>query len=64
MIPFDTEFDLGRSDAFYCTELVWRGIREATGRDPFPGKPRIGRREYLPVDMLLGLGAVSPVSSR
>ncbi|MFN3842470.1 MAG: hypothetical protein ACK4RW_04290 [Rehaibacterium terrae] len=61
-VEFDTSFDLERDDAYYCTELVWRGIREATGRDPFPDKPSLGRgRPYLPVDLLLELGSVSEI---
>lgn len=37
-IAFDWSFDLSNSDAFYCTELIWRAARKAWDIDVVPNK--------------------------
>jgi len=60
-IPFDTRFDLKEDQAYYCTELIWRAVKDATGKDPLPVKPAIAQRSYIPVDLLLDLGHHLPL---
>lgn len=52
-LAFDLTFDLSRTDAVYCTELVWRALTRATGRDPLPVKPRVNGREVVLIENLL-----------
>jgi hypothetical protein len=37
----------------YCTELVWRALRDALGEDPLPDKPRVNGRPAVLVENLL-----------
>lgn len=52
-LAFDLTFDLSRTDAVYCSELVWRALIEATGHDPLPVKPRVNGREVVLIENLL-----------
>jgi len=47
--------------AYYCTELIWRAVKDTTGKDPLPVKPTIAGRSYIPVDLLLDLGHRLPL---
>ncbi len=53
LLAFDLTFDLSRSDAVYCTELVWRALTLASGRDPLPVKPWVNGREVVLIENLL-----------
>ncbi len=52
-MAFDFDFNLARSDAVYCTELVWRSLMQALGRDPLPVKPLVNGREVVLVENFL-----------
>ena len=41
-IPFDSQFDLGTSQNFYCTELIWHALKQAS-----PDKELINNRTIL-----------------
>lgn len=50
---FDFDFDLTDAQRVYCTELVWRALREALGEDPLSDKPRVNGRPAVLVENLL-----------
>lgn len=52
-LPFDFDFDLTSASAVYCTELVWRALTAALGRDPLPVKPVVHGREAILIESLL-----------
>lgn len=52
-LAFDLTFDLSRTDAVYCTELVWRALTVAAGRDPLPVKAQVNGRDVVLVENLL-----------
>lgn len=52
-LPFDLRFDLEDAEAVYCTELAWRALSHALGRDPLPDKPVIQGREVVLVENFL-----------
>jgi hypothetical protein len=49
-LPFDNEFSLATADRLYCTELVWRGLIAAMGRDPIADKPTSMPAPYVALD--------------
>jgi hypothetical protein len=49
-LPFDTSFSLRTADRLYCTELVWRGLVAALGRDPVTDKPTAMSEAYVALD--------------
>lgn len=55
-LAFDFRFDLANSGAVYCTELAWRAMLLALGRDPLTSKPvRNGREVVLVENFLLDM---------
>ncbi len=59
--PFDRDFSLAEGNALYCTELVWRAVRTATGLDLAPRKSMAMGRAYVALDDLFLHRAVVPV---
>jgi hypothetical protein len=58
--PFDSDFSLATEDRLYCTELVWRALSAALGRDAIPEKSKRQGLVYVALDDL----AASPSLSR
>lgn len=52
-IPFDHQFDLSNDHALYCTELIWKLVREDLGVDMVPEKSIIRGRLALTMQDLL-----------
>jgi hypothetical protein len=50
--PFDEEFSLADDKAVYCTELVWRSIKNASGIDAAPTKSTIMHHQFIGNDDL------------
>ena len=46
-IPFDRGYSLASANNLYCTELVWRALSEALGRDAIPDKSTRMGRTYI-----------------
>ncbi len=59
--PFDRRFSLASADALYCTELVWRALSLAVGRDPVPEKTMRGADAYIALDDLAESPDLVPV---
>lgn len=51
-IPFDALFDLNSDEKLYCTELIYKCIKEATGNGNYIPLSRIGNRSYVAIDNL------------
>lgn len=54
-LPFDSDFSLDTPDSLYCTELVWRGLIAALGRDPIPDKGTAAGTPYVALDDVTAL---------
>lgn len=52
-LPFDRSFDLERTDAVYCTELIWRIAKEVWGRDIVPEKSLFRGRAIISMENLI-----------
>jgi hypothetical protein len=63
-LPFDSEFSLATTERLYCTELVWRGLVAAMGRDPIANKPVSLGNPYVALDDVTGLSFLRPVALR
>ena len=50
--PFDDKFSLDDDKAVYCTELVWRSAKAASGYDIAPIKSTLMKRPYIGTDDL------------
>lgn len=61
--PFDTEFSLVDAAALYCTELVWRAVREGADLDIAPRRIAMGRA-YIAADDLYLNRFVAEVGNR
>jgi len=51
-LPFDDAFSLETADAVYCTELVWRALSEAMGKDAVPQKSKILGQDAITLEDL------------
>lgn len=60
-LPFDSDFSLDTPDQLYCTELVWRGLMAALGRDPIPVKGTAVGNPYVALDDVTSLPFLSRV---
>jgi hypothetical protein len=49
---FNSQFILGQTNAFYCTELIWALIKEVTSKDIVPKKRVHWGYEYIGIDDL------------
>lgn len=63
-LPFDSEFSLATADKLYCTELVWRGLNAALGRDPIPDKGTAAGEPYVALDDVTALPFLTRVPLR
>lgn len=45
--PFDRGYSLDSENSLYCTELIWRAMSAALGRDTIPQKSRSMGRVYV-----------------
>ncbi len=51
-VPFDPEFSLRSDDRLYCTELIWKAVKNATGVDIAPEKGQAFGDEFIGNDDL------------
>jgi hypothetical protein len=51
-LAFDKDFRLESEDALYCTELIWRALSAAAGRDVAPNKPHLMGRSAITLETL------------
>lgn len=49
---FNSEFIMGKPNAFYCTELIWTLAKEASGIDVVPHKRQQWQQAYVGLDDL------------
>jgi hypothetical protein len=61
-LPFDSEFSLRTADRLYCTELIWRGLMAALGRDPIQDKSQGFEEPFIAIDDVTRLPFLTPVS--
>ncbi len=59
--PFDRRFSLETADALYCTELVWRALSLAVGKDAVPEKTMRAGAAYIALDDLAESPDLVPV---
>jgi uncharacterized protein YycO len=59
--PFDRDFSLDTDDRLYCTELIWRALKAASGRDPVPQKSSRSGKTYISLDDLAASAALAEV---
>ncbi|MFH0866386.1 MAG: YiiX/YebB-like N1pC/P60 family cysteine hydrolase [Bacteroidota bacterium] len=52
-IPFDDSFDLEDSTKFYCSELLWKVIKDEYSVDIFEAKNRAEHYDYMKFDCFL-----------
>jgi hypothetical protein len=51
-LTFDSDFTLDTPDRLYCTELIWRALSAASGRDIVPEKTRVLEKAYITLEAL------------
>ncbi len=58
--PFDYHFDLASLDRYYCTELIWRLLKDSLGRDIVPTRTSKNGQTFLAIEDILHIKDLDP----